>query len=282
MPFGLTFRPRPRRGHPYLAGAPLLVAHRGGARLAPENTMAAFRRAVEWWGADMLEMDVHATADGQVAVIHDPTVDRTCGGTGEVAKLPWEELRRMDAGFHFLDLAGRPSFRGTGVTVPLFQEVLTAFPGTRINVEAKVPSVTPALVELIRRHGAAHRVLLAATREEARAVHAGYPGPTSASRKQLLRLHLAHRLRLARFHVPDTDVLQLPDVWEGRRIVTPRLIREAHRWNIPVHVWTIDEEEDMRRLLRWGVDAIQTDRPDRLARVMAQETGRAPAPGPLV
>jgi len=273
------FRRDPRPGHPYLAGAPLLIAHRGGAGLAPENTMAAFEAAVDLWGADMLEMDVHRSADGRIVVIHDPTVDRTSNGSGAVADLTWDELRELDAGHHFVDPLGEHSFRGAGVGFSLFDEVLERFPRIRINVEAKAKGATGALVESIRRHGAAHRVLVAATEEGARGVHHGYEGPSSASRRQLRIAHTLLRMGLGRFHVPDTDALQLPDVWKGRRIVTPSLVAWAHQHNLPLHVWTIDEEEDMHRLLSWGVDGIQTDRPDRLARVLHERTGRAPPPG---
>src|SRR4051812_39554777 len=86
--------------HPVVAG-PLLVAHRGGSLLAPENTMAAFRPAIADWGADMIEMDVHLTKDGRVVVIHDPTVDRTTNGTGRVVDHTLDELRRLDAGYRF-------------------------------------------------------------------------------------------------------------------------------------------------------------------------------------
>ena len=272
-------RPKPRPGHPYMAGAPLLVAHRGGSALAPENTMAAFEAAVDRGGADILEMDVHQSADGRIVVIHDATVDRTTDGSGAVATLRWGELRELDAGYRFLDLSGETRFRGTGVRLPLFDEVLERFPRTRINVEAKAPDATAGLIEVIRRHGATHRVLVAATEEEARAIHHGYEGPSSASRRQLRRAHTLLRLGLGRFHVPDTDALQLPDTWEGRRIVTPDLVGWSHRLNLPLHVWTIDEEDDMRRLLAWGVDGIQTDRPDRLARILHELSGRPLPPG---
>jgi len=272
-------RPKPRPGHPYMAGAPLLVAHRGGSALAPENTMAAFESAVDQWGADMLEMDVHQSADGRIVVIHDATVDRTTDGSGAVAALRWDELRDLDAGYRFRDLSGETSFRGTGIDLPLFDQVLERFPRTRINVEAKAAGATAGLIEVIRRHGATHRVLVAATEEEARGIHHGYEGPSSASRRQLRLAHTLLRLGLGRFHVPDTDALQLPDTWEGRRIVTPALVSWAHRLNLPLHVWTIDEEDDMRRLLAWGVDGIQTDRPDRLARVLHELSGRPLPPG---
>lgn len=277
----LRLRPRPRAGHPFLAGAPLFIAHRGGARLAPENTMAAFEAAVDRWGADVLEMDVHLSADGQVVVIHDPTVDRTTDGKGAVAAMDWSRLAQLDAGFHFRDPEGVASHAGIGVRLPLFTQVLERFPSTRINVEAKVPAVTPALLREVRRYGAEGRVLVAATHEEARPGRHGWRGATSASRQQLVRAHLFFRLGLARFHVPDTDALQLPDRWEGKQVLSPELVRWAHRANLPVHVWTIDEESDMERLLDWGVDGIQTDRPDRLARVLHRRAGRPLPPGAI-
>jgi glycerophosphoryl diester phosphodiesterase len=269
---------RPRPGSPYLAGAPMLVAHRGGAKLAPENTLDAFRSAVDDWGADMLEMDVRLTADGHVVVIHDETVDRTTDGTGPVAGLDLDRIRALDAGHRFLDLNGMPSFRGRGVRVPTFEEVLEACPGVRINVEAKDARVARPLVEIVRRRGEQHRVLVAAEHERNRRDVRGYAGPWGASRRDCRLFWIAHRLPLGRVWTPDVDVIQVPELWKGRRLVTPRFVREAHRRNIPVHVWTVDDPEDMRRLLSWGVDAIQTDRPDLLSDVLEDVAGRPPPP----
>ena len=88
-----------------------------------------------------------------------------------------------------------------------------------------------------------------------------------------------HRLPGGGPFTPGADILQLPEFWKGRRIVTPRLLRAAHRRNLPVQVWTVDDPEDMRRFLAWGVDGIQTDRPDRLARVLVDVAGRPAPPG---
>jgi len=275
----MGFRPASRPGHPYLAGAPILVAHRGGARLAPENTMEAFQLAVDGYDADMLEMDVHLTADGQVVVMHDETVDRTTDGAGAVADLPWDALAELDAGHGFLDLAGAHAFQGRGVRVPRFQDVLEAFPHIRINVECKCARVARPLVAMILHHGAQDRVLVAAGEEGNRRAARGYTGPWGASRRQLRRFYLLHRIPAGSLYTPRADALQIPEVWKGRRILTPRFLEEAHRRNLPVHVWTVDEEADMRRLLEMGVDAIQTDRRDRLARVLHQERGRPLPPG---
>lgn len=265
---------RPRPGHPYMAGAPLLFAHRGGAALAPENTLEAFRGALEDWGADVLEMDVHRTRDGKLVVIHDPTVDRTTDGTGPVAEMSATELRELDAGYRFENPHGEPSFRGRGVRVPFFEEVLEAFPRTRLNVDAKGRGVMSHLMHEVKRHGAEQRVLLASAEDPARADRFGYPGPTSASRRQIRGFYLLHRLPGGGPYTPSTDALQIPYRWEGRQVTTPRLIREAHRRNLPVHVWTIDDPGTMRELLVWGADGVQTDRPDLLARVLHEEAGR--------
>ncbi len=269
---------RPRPGHPYLAGTPLLIAHRGGAGLAPENTLEAFTNAVERWGADILEMDVQSTRDGEIVVIHDATVDRTTEGAGAVGEMTWAELRELDAGHRFLDPAGQPGYRSRGVRIPLFREVLEAFPGVRLNVEAKDDRSAPGLVDLVLRHGAQDRVLVAAEWERNRRMVKGYPGPWGASRRQLTLFHLLHRLPFGGFYTPGCDALQVPEAHRGRRILTPRFIREAHRRKLPLHVWTVDDPDDMRRLLAWGVDGIQTDRPDRLAPILTEVAGRAPAP----
>lgn len=270
---------RVRPGRPYLAGAPLLMAHRGGAYLAPENTMAAFRQAVEVWGADALEMDVRATADGHIVVVHDADVDRTTDGSGPVSSFSLSALKDLDAGYRFVDPEGRVRFRATGVEIPLFDEVLEAFPTTRLNVDTKEAAATPGLLAAIERHGAEQRVLFAASHEPDRRVARGYSGAWGASKQQIQAFYLLYRLPFARFYTPSADALQVPDQWEGRQVVTPRFIQAAHERNIPVHVWTIDETDDMRRLLEWGVDGVQTDRPDRLARLLCAEFGRPAPPG---
>lgn len=270
--------PRRRPGHPYLAGSPLLIAHRGGAGLAPENTLASFRNAVDVWGADMLEMDVRATLDGEVVVIHDEGVDRTTEGNGMVADLTWPHVRELDAGYRFRDLDGVHSFRGKGVGIPRFEEVLEELPGVRLNVEAKDGRSAVGLVEAVLRHGAQDRVLVAAEWERNRRRVRGYPGPWGASRRHLAGFVVLVRTPLGVLFTPGCDVLQVPEIHAGIRILTRSFLAEAHRRNLPVHVWTVDEPEDMRRLIAWGVDGIQTDRPDLLASVLTEAAGRPPPP----
>ena len=257
----------------------MLVAHRGGSLLAPENTLVAFRSAVDTWWADMLEMDVHLTRDGRVVVIHDPTVDRTTNGSGRVADLTLREIQALDAGYRFQDGSGAHTFRGQGAIVPTLEEVLEACPGAWINVECKCAEVARPLVDLVMRHAAQDRVLIAAGREALRRGARGYPGPWGVSREQGLLFWLLHLLPGGSPYAPRADVLQVPEIWNGRRIVTPRFIREAHRQNIPVQVWTVNAVDDMRRLLDWGADGIQTDRPDLLSALLVERGGRPVPPG---
>ncbi len=275
----MRHRPQRRPGHSYLAGSPLLIAHRGGAGLAPENTLAAFQNAVHEWGADMLEMDVRSTLDGEVVVIHDETVDRTTSGTGRVEDLTLEQLRELDAGHHFRDPEGRQSFRGTGVRVPTFEEVLEALPGVRMNVEAKDRRSAPGLVATIFRHASEDRVLVAAEWERNRRAVSGYPGPWGASRRDLMWFFILIHTPLGRFYTPKCDALQIPETHHGIRVLSRHFLREAHARNLPIHVWTVDDPEDMNRLLDMGVDGIQTDRPDLLAPILTERFGRPRPPG---
>lgn len=276
----LTRRPT-RAGHPYLAGAPLLIAHRGGSALAPENTLAAFRQAADWWTADVLELDVHPTRDGDVVVIHDATLDRTTDGAGPVAGRTAAELGAVDAGYRFSPDGGRSfPYRGRGVAIPTLAEVLDAFPGMRVNVEIKDARAQQAVWRAVRDAGAVHRVLIAAGRLADRARFAEYPGPVSASASELRAFYVAHRLHLARAARPRVDAFQMPERHGGRQVLSPRLVADVHAHNVAVHVWTVDETDDMRRLLEWGVDGIVTDRPDRLARVLHERFSRPLPPGP--
>jgi glycerophosphoryl diester phosphodiesterase len=257
----------------------MLVAHRGGALLAPENTVVAFRLARDLWRSDMLEMDARLTRDGHVVVIHDASVDRTTDGTGLVADLTLHEIQSLDAGYRFVDLEGVHSFRGTGVVIPTFEEVLVTFEDVWINVECKEAAVARPLAAVVARHRAEHRVLVAAEREASRRGAVGYSGPWGASLPQGLLFWLLHRLPGGSPYTPAADVFQVPERWKGLRVVTRRFVKEAHRLNIPVQVWTVNEPEDMRRLLGWGVDGIQTDRPDLLSALLSEVAGRPFAPG---
>jgi glycerophosphoryl diester phosphodiesterase len=281
VPISLLRRGGSRPGHRYLAGAPLLIAHRGGSALAPENTLAAFHRALEWWRADLLEIDVQPTRDGDALVIHDPTVDRTTDGTGHVSAHTVAELKRLDAGHRFTPDGGKTfPYRGQDVRLSTLREVLVALPHARVNVEIKDARAQQAVWDTVHELHAVHRVLIAAGDRNNRARFRDYAGPQSAGAQDMYAfygLHLAHALRLWN---PTVDAFQMPEERGGRQVLTPRMLDDLHSRNVAVHVWTIDEVRDMRRLLEWGVDGVITDRPDRLARLLHQTRGRPLPPGP--
>lgn len=267
--------------HPFLRRPPHFIAHRGGSGLAPENTLVAFRGAIADWRADMIELDVRTTADGHCVVIHDPTVDRTTDGTGDVADFTLDELRRLDAGYRFTPDGGATHpFRGRGVRVPTIEEVLDATVGTRLIVEVKTGTAQTPLFRAVERAQAVDRVLAAGGSDRDRDLFAAYPGCISSSGDAMKRMYLLHRLHLIRFWNPgDSVAVQMPLEHDGRRIPSERLVRELHGKGLAVHVWTVNEPEDMRWLFDIGVDGVLSDRPDRLARVMGERFDRPAPPG---
>ena len=270
--------PRPPRAA--LQGGPLLVAHRGGSGLKPENTLAAFLDADAVWRADMIELDVRATSDGHCVVMHDPTVDRTTNGTGTVASMTLTEIQELDAGYHFTPDGGRTfPFRGQGIHVPTFEEVLAALPSMRLTVEVKIATAQLPMFEAIARYQATDRVIAAGERNAFRTMFAGYRGPISASLEQAMPFYIMHRVRLSALAWIKADVIQMPEFYGGRRMLTPRIVGDLHARGLQVHIWTVNDVADMERMLDWGVDGLITDYPDRLARILHKRNGRPLPPG---
>ena len=266
--------------HSIFAGTPLLIAHRGGSVLAPENTLTAFRSAAVIWGADMIELDVHATADGHCVVIHDETVDRTTDGSGPVAAASLAEVQALDAGYRFTrDWGATHPFRGRGVRIPTIEQVLEALPNMRFTVEVKAGAAQTPLFAAIERFAAHGRVIAAAMYERDRTQFATYSGPTSASLEALKRFYRLHRLGLGRFVGLRAHAVHVPEEWEGRTIVTRRFVRDLAAHGIPVIVWTVNDARVMRHLLELGVGGIVTDRLDILGQLLHELYDRALAPG---
>lgn len=261
----LTIQPRPPQ--PYLQGdRPLVLAHRGGADLAPENTMAAFQNAVDL-GVDILELDVHTTADGTVVVIHDESVDRTTDGTGAVHDFTLADLRQLDAGYEFSPDNGQTfPFRGQGIGIPTLEEVFAAFPDMRINVEIKQsdPPIEAAVLEVIERAGAQQRVLVGSEYDDVMARFRSLAPDiaTSAATNEVRNFYLAQLLRVSAIYRPLADAFQVPEYSGSTHVVTPSFVDAAHHHGVKVHVWTVNDAETMQRLLDIGVDGIITDRPD--------------------
>jgi glycerophosphoryl diester phosphodiesterase len=251
----------------YLAGPrPRLFAHRGGAGVAPENTLEAFARGLAA-GAERFELDVHATADGHVVVVHDPTVDRTTDGSGEVRSTPLSEIERLDAGHRFTDDGGGHPFRGHGVRIPTLAALLETFPGVPLNIEIKQgePPIERAVLAVLDRFEARERVLLAAEDASIMArIRAVAPDSlTGFSTADVVEFFT--RLHESGFsgYQPPGAALQIPSSFAGAPLVTAESVAAAHDLGVEVHVWTIDDPVEMEALLALGVDGLMTDRPAR-------------------
>jgi glycerophosphoryl diester phosphodiesterase len=250
--------------HPDAARERLVFAHRGGSKLAPENTMPAFEQGLSL-GSDGIECDVHLSRDGVPIVIHDPTLDRTTDAVGPVSARTADELARVDAGHRFAR-GGTFPFRGLGVGVPRLEHVLRRFADRRVIIELKQddPALARAVIAVVRRTGTVssvcvgsfHHLALAIVRAEAPEI------ATSASRVEvqwtIYRAWCRWPFRVA---VPYY-AFQVPERVGRVRVVSPAFVRQAHRCGARVDVWVVDEPDRMNRLFGWGVDGVISDRPD--------------------
>ncbi|MCG8588711.1 MAG: glycerophosphodiester phosphodiesterase [Proteobacteria bacterium] len=263
--------------HPYFdPSPPLVLGHRGAAGDAPENTLEAFARGTAD-GAHILESDVQATSDGVPVLLHDPDVDRTTDGRGAAAELEWEQLQALDAGFRF-DPSGDGSFpaRGRGHRVPSVEEAFARLPDARFNLEIKsaAPGLIDRMLDLVEAAGRAERTLLTAgndaimaeLRERTRA--RGIAVALGACTGDVLGF-----VKTAISGEPPPDgvmALQIPVEFAGRPLITPELLSHAHRHQVQVHAWTINDPAEIARLLELGVDGIVTDHPGRMARWLSE------------
>ncbi len=226
--------------------------------------MAAFEAGMAS-GADGLELDVQLSADGEVVVCHDETLDRTTNDSGPVAARSSAELARVDAGWHFRDARGQLVFRGLGIGIPRLRDVLTRFPGTPVIVEMKVDTerMGCTLAALVRACDAVERVCAAGYGPRSlAAARAALPEMASSACHPEVRLALyrswagwpVRRVRYGGYQVPEHA--------GALRVVSRRFIRQAHGAGLKVQVWTVDTRADMTRLLGWGVDALISNRPD--------------------
>lgn len=236
----------------FTPGAPRIIAHRGLATEAPENTLLAFVLALAL-GVTHLETDVHATSDGVAVLSHDADLARITGRPTDIASTPLAELQRIGL--------------GADQSVPTLREALRAFPEARFNIDIKADSALQPTVDAILRERAVDRVLVTSFDDARRkAAVAALPGvATSPSSRGVILAALASRapsaaLRRLGFH--DMHAVQVPERYRGVPIVTRRLIEAAHESGVEVHVWTIDDPADMLRLFDLGVDGIITDRAD--------------------
>ncbi|MCB2413797.1 glycerophosphodiester phosphodiesterase [Demequina sp. TTPB684] len=245
--------------HPYFDtdGAIVALAHRGFSREGLENSMAAFQAAVDL-GYRYVETDAHGTVDGVAVALHDASLDRTTDGAGKVSELP---VKRVTA-----------ALIGGKEPVPTLEELLGTWPQLRVNIDVKAESGIVPIAEAIERTKSHDRVCLASfstARRRATAARLSRPVATSAGTRETAAFALGSAARAnVAGALRGVDALQVPVTAGPLRLVTAKSVRAAHGAGKHVHVWTINDPEQMNALVDLGVDGIVTDRADLLKEVL--------------
>jgi len=280
----------------------LHFAHQGGEVEAPSDTLYALKTAKRK-GADVVEIDVHATADGQIVALHDTTVDRTTEGTGRVDAMTLPEVQRLDAAYEFIPGCGtcadRPArdyrwrgvaagkvrppagYRASDFRIPTLREVLAAFPDDLINIEIKrtAPETSPyeqQIADLLREFGRANDVIVVSFSDVAieRFKTLAPKIPTALALGEGAAFKISSMGPLPGVGQSRYVALQVPVSFGGVEVVTKEFVDDAHAQKLAVHVWTINDEKTMRWLIDIGVDGIMTDVPTLLERVLAEKKVR--------
>lgn len=283
--------------NPWLDRAPLNFAHQGGAREAPSNTLFAFKEAIEA-GADVIELDVHATLDGHLIVIHDTTVDRTTDGSGRVDMMTLEEIKAFDAAYWWSpgtvdchdptkcdwvyrgvatgDTPPPDGYSADDFKIPTLQEVLGAFPNTFINIEIKrtAPDTSPyeaELAEVLDDFGREEDVIVVSFSDAAVEIFKALaPKVTTATATaETAAFWASTQDGLPGAPNPRYAALQVPVTFEGFPVVSESFVQKANANGLAVHVWTINSKSEMCSLLALGVQGIMTDRPSLLESILS-------------
>ncbi len=280
--------------NPWTERRVLCYAHQGGAKEGPSSTLYALRQAIAG-GADAIELDVHATSDGHLVVCHDSTLDRTTNGAGPISAHTLAEVRALDNAYWYVPgedvIAGLPAdhypLRGRApddpeLRVATVEEVLEAFPDVFLNFDVKqtAPEVEPyeeRLASVLREAGRTDDVIVASFDDHATDAfrqHAPEIGTSPGFGGVAEFVRAVHAGEGPPERLGVYAALQVPAYFMDTQIVDERFVTAAHAMGLVVHVWTIDEPGEMRRLLGLDVDGIMTDFPSVLVGVLA-ETGRA-------
>lgn len=289
--------------NPWLERRVLHMAHQGGENEAPSNTLFALKTSVQK-GADMIEIDVHATADHQIVVLHDAKVNRTTNGFGRVDKMTLAQIKLLDAAHWFVPNCGtchgRPDssyvyrgfangrraipqdlfdagFRKNDFKIPTLIEVFKAFPRTPINIEIKnsVPDTAgyeKILARIIRNYGRTHDTIVVSFLDHAIEqfkIHAPDVGTATATVETAL-FYASAVLPLPGAPNPRYVALQVPMVFQGIPVLSRDFIDNAHANGLAVHAWTINDRPTMQLLIHWGIDGIMTDVPTLLEQVLTE------------
>ena len=236
------------------------MAHRGFTSFKfPKNSMGAFHEAVKL-GYRYVETDVRATRDGTAVIFHDRRIKAATGVPGFVDQLHWRDVRRANL--------------GAGESIPMLEDLLSALPDTRVNIDIKHASAIEPTVDVIERLGAHDRVLITSfsDRRRRRALSLLSKRVASAAGTTAFLALFTARTPGAQVYawrlLHDSDCVQLPSRFGGRAVITPTLVRAFHASGRPVHAWTVDDPDAMNALFDMDVDGIITDRADLLRDVL--------------
>lgn len=253
-------------------GTAIVVAHRGGAGVRPENTLAAFDHAVGL-GCSFLELDVRATSDGVPVVIHDAEVGRVSDGHGPVSGYSAEALTELDAGYNWSENGRSFPFRGQGIRIPTLREVFDRHPRAWISVDIKAadPRLTSEVAELISFFERADRTVVGSfSCRTARRFRRLEPRAHASACPMEVRRAVAAAVSGLKPLVPRRpDFLMVPEYWGRTHVVTPKLLAVAARRGMQVFVWTVNDAETALRLAGAGVHGIVTDFPGQIAAALA-------------
>jgi len=260
------------KSHYFDPPRPRLFWHRGDSVHYPENTLPAFQAAVDA-GMAYLELDIWASRDGRIVVHHDPDFSRLCGVAQKVCDLTLEQIRSFDAGYNFRSGNGNQfPFRGEAIRIATLEEVLVEFPQTRVNIEIKQsdPPLEESLVKLIHDCHAEQRVLIASEKDEVlQRVRPLCPEiPTNLGYGETAAFFDWLQKGCAEPFEPTGQALQIPAHYQGQPLVFPASVKAAHQLGLEVHVWTVNEPDEMRALLDCEVDGLMSDDPELLGQVV--------------
>jgi len=237
-----------------------VIGHRGDSAHFPENTIPSFDRAVEL-GADAIEFDLRVSRDGEVVIIHDQTVDRTTNGTGAVDSLTLAELKSLDAGARFSPDGDKTfPFRGRGLTIPTFDEMLARYTSVPLLIEVKIPQAGRLAPDVLNRRNAGARVVLDSTDAEALEPFRGLPLITGASLRDIITILPRSLLGLPLGQVAYRAFC-VPLWYKGIPVPVRRLARTGHRAGFPTHVWTVNDPRVAEDLWSSGINGIVSDDP---------------------
>ncbi|RUL55929.1 MULTISPECIES: glycerophosphodiester phosphodiesterase [Lysinibacillus] len=253
------------------ATKPIVLAHRGGAHLAPEHTMIAFEKSYNL-GVDGFEVDIRLTKDEEIILFHDDSVDRTSDGVGFVKDFTLEELKQLNFGYHFQDLEGNFPYREEKIEVVTLRELFETFPNTYINIDIKdgpdtyEGSLMPSkLWRLIEEFEVENRIVVTSFFSEQVDrfnLYAQNRVALGAGENDVRKAFTAFSSQFGHLYHPKVDVFQIPPKSGVVSLDSPKFINFLSKLNIPVHYWTINDTDTMRHLIEIGAKGIVTDRPD--------------------